>query len=260
MAPQHHMQWVEASGYCDGVTALPVTDLEAAATWHTTHFGMTEVSRTHTTVTLTRNGVCLGFQLIESLNSSTAANVSACAPENDGAAIKVTDARAARAELEAAGVVVSNWRVSQFGLILEDHAHTQCFTSFLHDVRMYKYLPNGWWPAGSHTSHSLTRYIPQSHPTTHSSTQPALTSASLRIHSPTHLPNIVHCMSPLTDRPTDSPQAHAMQHCRTGRHSGRQRDPSVLRKGARGAVLLLSPTAQADPWSERIPHHATGTC
>eukprot|EP00037_Helgoeca_nana_P027222 m.310710 g.310710 ORF g.310710 m.310710 type:complete len:411 (-) comp27438_c0_seq10:2898-4130(-) len=57
--------------------------------------------------------------------------------------------------------------------------------------------------SGSHKLHSLTRYIPHSHPptrphhplTTHLSIPPALTSASPRI--------------PLTHRPTDSPQAHA---------------------------------------------------
>jgi hypothetical protein len=55
------MQLVEASSYCEGVTGLPVADLEAAATWHTAHFGMTSRSVIHTTVTLTRDRrECLG--------------------------------------------------------------------------------------------------------------------------------------------------------------------------------------------------------
>lgn len=99
--------WLKASTFCDG-PVLPTKNLSAAVSWHTAHFGMQEVARTDTTVTLKRGGDADGSPEI-----SLCFAVNGQDPENDGAAIRVQDAAVARAELETAGVSTGNWRVSE---------------------------------------------------------------------------------------------------------------------------------------------------
>ena len=90
--------------YGDDVLALPVKDLDRAAQWHTEAFGLREVERRldpHPTVILERDGVQLGF----AINGGD--------PEQEGAAVLVTDINRAKAELEAHGAQISNWRVDE---------------------------------------------------------------------------------------------------------------------------------------------------
>lgn len=94
----------KAFPYGDDVLALPVTDLDAAAEWYAQHFAMVEVERrseAHPTVIMERDGVHIGF----SVNGGDSSQ--------DGAAILVSDIHAARAELEANGVKVGNWRIDE---------------------------------------------------------------------------------------------------------------------------------------------------
>ena len=88
----------------DDVLALPVTDLDATARWYADAFGLHEVERREEpvpTVILERDGVRIGF----AINGGDASM--------DGAAILVTDIKAARAELEANGVKTANWRIDK---------------------------------------------------------------------------------------------------------------------------------------------------
>jgi catechol 2,3-dioxygenase-like lactoylglutathione lyase family enzyme len=90
--------------YQKDVLALPVTDLDAAAQWYSTHFGMTEVERRGGPtpgVVLERDGVRLGF----SVNGGDASQ--------DGAAILVSRIGDVMKELETNGVNVGNWRVDE---------------------------------------------------------------------------------------------------------------------------------------------------
>jgi catechol 2,3-dioxygenase-like lactoylglutathione lyase family enzyme len=90
--------------YQKDVLALPVTDLDAAAQWYSTHFGMTEVERRGgptPAVVLERDGVRLGF----SVNGGDASQ--------DGAAILVSRIGDVMKELETNGVNVGNWRVDE---------------------------------------------------------------------------------------------------------------------------------------------------
>jgi len=94
----------KAFPYGDDILSLPVTDLDAAATWYTNHFGMVEVERTsepRPTVIMERDGSRIGF----SVNGGDSSQ--------EGAAILVSDIHAARAELESAGVKIGNWRVDE---------------------------------------------------------------------------------------------------------------------------------------------------
>jgi catechol 2,3-dioxygenase-like lactoylglutathione lyase family enzyme len=86
------------------VLALPVTDLDVAATWYSEAFGLSEVERRpspHPTVILARDGVQIGF----AINGGDASQ--------DGAAILVSDIQRARAELEANGIEIGNWRTDE---------------------------------------------------------------------------------------------------------------------------------------------------
>ena len=88
----------------EDVLALPVTDLDGTAEWYRDAFGLQEVERGDEpvpTVILERDGVRIGF----AINGGDASM--------DGAAILVTDIKAARAELEANGVKTANWRIDK---------------------------------------------------------------------------------------------------------------------------------------------------
>lgn len=90
--------------YGDNVLALPVADVESAATWYAQHFGMTEVTRITQpapTVVMERDGVRIGF----SANGGDSSQ--------DGAAIRVSDIHAARAELESRGLKIGSGRVDE---------------------------------------------------------------------------------------------------------------------------------------------------
>ena len=87
--------FLEAFPYQDSLLTLPVRDLDGTSDWYGRHFGMTEAERPDgapATVILERDGVRLGFAI-------TGAD-----PEQDGAAILVSDIDKARAELQAAGL------------------------------------------------------------------------------------------------------------------------------------------------------------
>ena len=88
--------------YGDDVLALPVTDIDDAARWYSDAFGLREVGRRggpQPAVTLERDGVRIGFA------------VNGGDPASEGAAIRVTDIRRARDELQAKGVEIGDWRV-----------------------------------------------------------------------------------------------------------------------------------------------------
>ena len=90
--------------YQKDVLALPVGDLDAASTWYADHFGMVEVERREEpvpAVVLERDGTRIGFAL------------SGGDPTQDGAAILVAGINAMKAELEAKGLTISNWRVDE---------------------------------------------------------------------------------------------------------------------------------------------------
>ncbi len=88
--------------FADDVLALPVTDLDETVSWYCDHFGLKEVARVDEPapgVIMERDGVRIGFA------------VNGGDPSGDGAAIKVSDIRRARDELEGKGVRTANWRV-----------------------------------------------------------------------------------------------------------------------------------------------------
>jgi len=94
----------KAYPYQKDVLALPVTDLDAASAWYSSRFGMTEVERFDRpvpTVILERDGARIGF----SINGGDASQ--------DGAAIRVTNIREVKAQLESNGANVANWRVDE---------------------------------------------------------------------------------------------------------------------------------------------------
>ena len=90
--------------YQKDVLALPVPDIDAAARWYADHFGMTEVERHQDpvpTVVMERDGTRIGFAI-------TGGDAS-----QDGAAVLVSGIAAMKAELEANGVTLGNWRVDE---------------------------------------------------------------------------------------------------------------------------------------------------
>jgi catechol 2,3-dioxygenase-like lactoylglutathione lyase family enzyme len=94
----------KAFPYGADVLALPVADLESAVKWYAANFGMLEVARRsepNPTVIMERDGARIGF----SVNGGDSSQ--------DGAAIRVSDIHAARAELESKGVTIGNWRVDE---------------------------------------------------------------------------------------------------------------------------------------------------
>ncbi len=93
-----------ASPFASDVLALPVDNLDRAAEWYGSRFGLVEVERRADpipAVILERDGVRIGF----AVNGGDASQ--------EGAAILVTDIHRARAELEANGVEITNWRVDE---------------------------------------------------------------------------------------------------------------------------------------------------
>ncbi len=99
--------------YGDDVLALPVADIDDAARWYSDAFGLREVERRdgpQPSVTLERDGVRIGFA------------VNGGEPSSEGAAIRVTDIRRARDELQARGVETGDWRVDE-----EDGQRLQVF-------------------------------------------------------------------------------------------------------------------------------------
>ena len=89
--------------YGDDILALPVADLDRAAEYYATAFGMTEVERRDDppTVVMERDGVRIGF----AINGGD--------PEQEGAAILVSDIEGARDELADRGVRIGNWRIDE---------------------------------------------------------------------------------------------------------------------------------------------------
>ena len=90
--------------FADDLLTLPVKDVDHAARWYGEAFGLREVERhpnPQPAVILERDGVRLGFA------------VNGRDPEQEGAAILVTDIHRARADLEANGVRIANWRVDE---------------------------------------------------------------------------------------------------------------------------------------------------
>jgi catechol 2,3-dioxygenase-like lactoylglutathione lyase family enzyme len=97
-------QFKAAYPYQKDVLALPVTDIDAAAQWYSEHFGMREVERRQQpvpTVILERDGTQIGFAM------------SGGDPEQDGAAVLVSNIQGMRDELEARGVQIGNWRIDE---------------------------------------------------------------------------------------------------------------------------------------------------
>lgn len=90
--------------YQKDVLPLPVTDIDAAATWYAAHFGMVEVERRTDpvpAVIMERDGTRMGF----AINGGDASQ--------DGAAILVTGISAMKDELESKNVDLGNWRVDE---------------------------------------------------------------------------------------------------------------------------------------------------
>ena len=90
--------------YADDVLALPVEDIDTASTWYCNAFGIKEVERHCNpvpTVVLERDGVRIGFA------------VNGGDPEQEGAAILVSDIHRAKRELEAKGIRIGNWRIDE---------------------------------------------------------------------------------------------------------------------------------------------------
>ncbi|MCC7337272.1 MAG: VOC family protein [Pirellulaceae bacterium] len=101
---KHQRLFEAAFPYGEDVLALPVTDVDLASKWYSDNFGLTEVDRNDApvpSVVLERDGVKIGFA------------VNGLDPGNEGAAILVSDIHRAKAELEAKGVRLGNWRVDE---------------------------------------------------------------------------------------------------------------------------------------------------
>ena len=101
--------------YQDDVLALPVEDLDQAASWYGQALGLIEVERRDDpvpAVIMQRDSVQIGF----AINGGDASN--------DGAAILVTDIERARRELQANGLTPGDSRV-------DDHDGTKMSVFFL---------------------------------------------------------------------------------------------------------------------------------
>lgn len=95
--------FLAAYPYGDDVLALPVADIDEAASHYGKIFALAEVERRDDppTVIMERDGVRIGF----SVNGGD--------PSQQGAAILVSDIERARKELRAVGVEAANWRVDE---------------------------------------------------------------------------------------------------------------------------------------------------
>ena len=90
--------------FADDVLALPVEDIDQTVKWYEGAFGLKEVERRESpqpAVIMERDGARLGF----AINGGD--------PEQDGAAILVSDIQRARDEIEAKGIKTANWRVDE---------------------------------------------------------------------------------------------------------------------------------------------------
>ncbi|MGG6463669.1 VOC family protein [Solilutibacter silvestris] len=97
-------QFKAAYPYQNDVLALPVLDIDQAAQWYATHFGMTESGRSQSpvpTVLMERNGTQIGF----TVNGGDATQ--------DGAAILVSDIHSMKQELDKNGVNTSDLRLEK---------------------------------------------------------------------------------------------------------------------------------------------------
>jgi len=95
-------RFLDAFPYKEDVLTLPVTSLDIASSWYSSHFGLVEVERLSTPIqslTMERDGVKIGFV------------VNGKDPSQDGAAILVKDIEALKEEFTANGVTVANERV-----------------------------------------------------------------------------------------------------------------------------------------------------
>lgn len=93
-----------ASPYKDDILALPVTNLDTASEWYCKHFEMKEVERRDSpnpVVILERDGVQIGFA------------VNGGDPSQEGAAIRVTDIDAVKAQIESNGISVGDSRIDE---------------------------------------------------------------------------------------------------------------------------------------------------
>eukprot|EP00038_Savillea_parva_P008465 m.177150 g.177150 ORF g.177150 m.177150 type:complete len:481 (+) comp14298_c0_seq1:52-1494(+) len=114
-------RWLRVSAYNGNALSLPAIDPEATAAWHARCFGMTRVAHTSdtptTAVVVARTPHATHTRASSDDNADGTGTVqlgfaaTGEDPENDGAAIRVDNAAAARAEIEAAGVETSNWRI-----------------------------------------------------------------------------------------------------------------------------------------------------
>ena len=99
----HRAVFEQAFPYGANVLALPVANLSASE-WYADHFAMVEVERwsdPEPTVIMERDGTRLGF----SVNGGDSSQ--------EGAASRVSDIHAARAELESRGVKIGDWRIDE---------------------------------------------------------------------------------------------------------------------------------------------------
>jgi len=94
--------FLAAHPFQDDVLTLPVTNLDAAADFYAS-FGLKEVERhlDPAALIMERDGIRIGF----AVNGED--------PEQDGAAILVSDIGRARSELSAAGISVGEGRVDE---------------------------------------------------------------------------------------------------------------------------------------------------
>ncbi|MDA0791535.1 MAG: VOC family protein [Proteobacteria bacterium] len=96
--------FVAAFPFNDDVLSLPVTNLDEAVAWYSTHFGLHEVSREAQPVPrviMARDDARVGF----AINGEDATQ--------DGAAILVSDIHRAREDLEARGLEVGDSRIDE---------------------------------------------------------------------------------------------------------------------------------------------------
>ncbi len=97
-------QFKKAFPYKKDVLALPTKDLETSCLWYCEHFGMTEVERFDqpvATVILERDGTKLGLA------------VNGGDPEQDGAAILVSNIRALKDEFNGNGLDIGELRIDE---------------------------------------------------------------------------------------------------------------------------------------------------
>ncbi|MYD46742.1 MAG: VOC family protein [Gammaproteobacteria bacterium] len=96
--------FVAAYPYQNDVLALPVSNVNEAASWYGQNFGMQEIERgeqPNPFVILERDGVKIGF----AENGGD--------PTQDGAAVLVSGITEIRTELESREVNVSDWRIDE---------------------------------------------------------------------------------------------------------------------------------------------------